>query len=504
MVHRSGLAHLVIGLVAVVAGAAWAWSSPPGSSPDDNYHLASIWCPPPVETSGCAWTKGIDGTPDAVSVPSRIVNTICYVDHPEDSASCLDGVDEGMTWTDRFDKGGYPGPYYRIMHVFVTDHIGWSVVLMRMVNVIIAVVLLAAASWAANPRLRPLVGIGITASVVPLGLFIIASVNPSSWTVTGTAAAALGLIAAVTAETLARRITGASVAVVGAIVAAVARTDSGLFLGMVVFSVVVMVVERVRRSRWVWAACAAIVGAGLWALTHGSQGQLQGFGRVMRERSLTLVAHNLADVISIPIGVYGVGWNLGWFTTVEPAFVGIPALAVAVGIATLGISSLSVRKAIAMVAPLVGALVLPLVLLYRAGDVVGETVQPRYVLPAVILLTILLLTQRSSDRVIHFGRAQAVAAVVLLSGAQALALWTNIRRYVTGEDAWGVNLDTNVEWWWPSGPRPMLTFLIGAIAFAVLMVAVWWRNLRPGKATAVESADDAVAAGTPAANAEQA
>jgi hypothetical protein len=149
-----------------------------------------------------------------------------------------------------------------------------------------------------------------------------------------------------------------------------------------------------------------------------------------------------------------------------------------------------------MAAPLVGAIVMPVVLLQRAGDVVGETVQPRYVLPAVILLTVLLLMQRSGDGVIHFGTAQSVAAVVLLSGAQALALWTNIRRYVTGVDSMGLNLDIGVEWWWPAGPRPMLTFFIGAFAFTALVVGAWWAILRPPKNNDGVPAADAVAVGT--------
>ena len=40
----------VIALIASVfgTGVAWAVSSPIGASPDDDYHLGSIWCTPPL------------------------------------------------------------------------------------------------------------------------------------------------------------------------------------------------------------------------------------------------------------------------------------------------------------------------------------------------------------------------------------------------------------------------------------------------------------------------
>ena len=44
----------VIGLVLSVCGVglAWAVAAPLGASPDDDYHLGSIWWPPPLAESG--------------------------------------------------------------------------------------------------------------------------------------------------------------------------------------------------------------------------------------------------------------------------------------------------------------------------------------------------------------------------------------------------------------------------------------------------------------------
>ena len=47
----------ILGVIALLAsvfalGVAWAVSSPVGASPDDDYHLGSIWCTPPLSESG--------------------------------------------------------------------------------------------------------------------------------------------------------------------------------------------------------------------------------------------------------------------------------------------------------------------------------------------------------------------------------------------------------------------------------------------------------------------
>lgn len=496
---RRFVVPVLLGLVAIVAGWAWAWSSPPGSAPDDDYHLASIWCPPPAATSGCPWKPGPDGSAQWIGLPSEVALTTCYGAKPTESASCLNAITPTLFWTERFDKGDYPGPYYQIMHVFAGDSISASVMVIRMVNVMIAVVLLGGAAWAMSPRLRPVASVGIFGSIVPLGAFIIASTNPSSWAITGISAAALGLIASLAAESRTPRIAGASIAILGAAIAAMARSDSGLFLGMVMFSVAVLFVEKLRRERWTWLVFGAITAAAAWALTHGAQAGVQSFGSQRNPSSWSLLFHNLSDVASIPAGVYGLGWGLGWLDTKMPTMVSVPALAAAAGIAVIGLGSMSVRKVLALCSPVAAAVLLPLVMLQRGGEVVGEAVQPRYVLSAVMLGLFILMLHRSRDRAVAFSRGQILAIVVALAGAHGLALFTNIRRYVTGDDVWSPNLEAQVEWWWPAGPGPVATFVLGAVAFAALLGMVWWSMTRARRQVVGVAGEKAVEvlAGTP-------
>lgn len=49
--RRPALTAGLLLLLMLLTGLGWAVGSPAGSSPDDDYHLGSIWCPRPVEGS---------------------------------------------------------------------------------------------------------------------------------------------------------------------------------------------------------------------------------------------------------------------------------------------------------------------------------------------------------------------------------------------------------------------------------------------------------------------
>ncbi len=72
----------------------------------------------------------------------------------------------------------------------------------------------------------------------------------------------------------------------------------------------------------------------------------------------------------------------------------------------------------------------------------------------------------------RFSLAQATTVFVLVAAAQAAALHTNLRRYVTGNDKFWFSLNHKIEWWWPAGPSPMLVFAIGAAAFTLASLVV--------------------------------
>jgi hypothetical protein len=50
--------------------------------------------------------------------------------------------------------------------------------------------------------------------------------------------------------------------------------------------------------------------------------------------------------------------------------------------------------------------------------------------------------------------------------ANAIALHVNMRRYLTGVDMGGWNLDNSAEWWWQIPVTPATVWVVGSVAFA--------------------------------------
>jgi hypothetical protein len=59
-----------------------------------------------------------------------------------------------------------------------------------------------------------------------------------------------------------------------------------------------------------------------------------------------------------------------------------------------------------------------------------------------------------------------------LIGAHFVALHINIRRYVTGLDVGGFDLGANTEWWWTGPIGPNVVWLLGSLAYALLVVMI--------------------------------
>ena len=462
----------------ILALGSWALASPVGSAPDENFHLTSIWCANAARTDLCKPATD----PSERFVPPATVFASCFAGDATLTAICQDPImARGSEPTVKTNSGSfennYPPLFYDAMNLLASGDIVLSVVLMRLVNVLIFVGI-STALWLLLPvQRRSSLAWGWLISTVPLGLFLIASDNPSSWAIIGVGSAWLALLGYFESRGRSKVLLG-GVYALSVLVAAGSRADSAIYAG---FATMIVVLLTFARSRHYFLSAllplAMCIVAAIFYFSSGQSAIASGDGLGPHNQSngpldaFGLLAYNLLNVQSLWAGVFG-SWPLGWLDTELPAIVSFGAVAVFVAVGFAGLAIGSKRKAIALTATVLVLWILPTYVLISGGDHVGQNVQPRYLLPLIVMLGgMLVLAARG--RVFAVGRWQGVILILALCIAQAIALHVNIRRYVTGINVQGWNLDAAPQWWWQGlALSPMGVWAIGLLSFSALVVIV--------------------------------
>jgi hypothetical protein len=473
------LRFAAIPVLAALTLTAWVVASPVGASPDDDFHLVSAWCAGPTAAETC---QRVAGEPQQREIPRALTLAPCYVADPDKSAGCQEGLfsnilnDTGASARGNFSRGGYPPVYYAAIGQFTTLDVQASVLTMRLVNIGVFLAFTVSLFWLLPRRLKPVLVGGWLITTVPLGLFIITSVNPGSWALTGVVSSWIALLGWFE-STGRRKIALGVIFALAVVVAAGSRGDAAMFAG---FGMVLAAVFAYRHDRRFWLDLILPFVMGLVALaffftSRQINSGLQGFGggSTNAEQQLGgagLFAYNVLNVPWLWAGTLG-DWGLGWIYTDMPRVVPLAAIAAFVVVGAAGLAMLTKRKAILLAVMVIALWALPLWVLQAGGDAVGANVNPRYILPLVVLLGGMLLLQVNENR-LRLSRAQRFAVGAALIGAHFVALYINIRRYVTGLDVGGFDLGANAEWWWQGPIGPNAVWLLGSLAYALLLIMI--------------------------------
>lgn len=474
-------------LLAFIALASWAVASPIGASPDDGYHLASIWC-------GLGEREGICelGTAeDEKMVPANTVGSAaCFAHFPGQSAACQSASQELVSTSDGNFAGSYPPIFYGTMSLLVVDSVAVSVVLMRLLNAAIFVTVLTLLVNLLPRGRRAPVLLGIIVGMVPLGVFLVSSVNPSSWALLATSTVWLVVARFFQSTRSSERVWLAAFAVVLAVMGAGSRGDAAAF---VAFSAVIGSILTYENTRAWWVRASlpfgiVLIGAGFF-LTSGQTtgGAAPELGPLTGERILENLTLNVPLLPSLWVGNFGAdGWGLGWLDTSLPPLVWVTMLAVVAASSFAGIRMMSRRKALAILLTVLSLVVVPMYMVVRDQVIIGQYIQPRYVLPLVLLFLGLVWWGHQSDMG-DLTRPQLALLFIGMAVANAAALHTNLRRYLTGVDVLDLNLNAGPEWWWGGIVSPMLVWGTGSIAAAAYLVLCYAHLVkRPGKLNAAE------------------
>lgn len=463
---------------------AWSFSSPVGSSPDEDYHLVSIWC----ETGD---PNSCERSPDATeaTVPGALLDVACFAFDSDVSGQCQYGLDftgAPDTATERGNfYGGYPPLFHQALSLFVGDHIEVSVLSMRVALSVLFTALASALYFLLPVRRRQTLAWSWAVTMVPVGLFIVASVNPSSWAIAGVGFGWLALAGFFSSHGW-RKLGLGVLFVLSVVMATGSRGDASMYMVLAVLAAVVLTIHR----SWAYVRDALLAVAAIVycvfsfrlsrpteAITQGIPGSGGGGGG---EESpvvsvFSRVIPTLFDIPELWMGVFGKGWGLGWLDTTMPAVVWLAGISCLIGAGLSAGTRADVRKTLVLAGGAVVLLAFPTTVLVAAGEAVGENLQPRYLLPLIVLFAGVLFWE-SEGKSISFTRIQRVLVIGALAGAQAIALFLNISRYVSGFDDLGPNLNSGIEWWWVGFVSPMATWAIGSLSFALLLLLVLGRS----------------------------
>jgi hypothetical protein len=317
---------------------------------------------------------------------------------------------------------------------------------------------------------------------VPLLVYLVASLNPSSWAVTGVMVAWFGTYAAfskgpplIKVAGLPRIIIPASVALIGAAMASLARSDAGVYIVFIALVLTVQHFAVIRKKLWLLALPGLMAIMGLWSyfsahqisyITGGGSGPATGGG------IFTNLAQNLVFLPRLLIDYSAAFMGLNWLDTWMPPLVWVAVLLVSFGLMASGLRKMDLKKWV-VAGLVIGAYAgLPLLTLQASGYLVGESVQPRYIAPLIALVVATLIWRPKTGGTGSMSLAQTIFAYLLLVAAHAVALNVQIRRFISGMGIKSADLRQNIDWW-HAGPSPMATWLLGSCGFAILALALF-------------------------------
>ena len=474
----------VIGVIsAILALSAWAVSSPIGSSPDDDFHNPSIWCGQGTRDDFCEPGSG----PNTSLVPQTLTNnSICFAFNNAASGVCTESKALAQAYRVNLHDGGYPPLYYWTMSFFASDDLSASILGIRIANSILAVLLIAILAWLLPGHLRQIPILSLIATAAPLGMFTIASVNPSSWAIMAIAVFFPSVIGLVRAKSWKQALPFAALAGVSFLMGSGSRADSGAFLLLagalaVLIALPKEVINAVKPLPRVLIAAAAL-GTFVFLLTT-SNTVSQWISTSLSLGPGALLASGLQNIRNLPdlfVGAFGY-WALGWLDTPLPSSVWGVTFGIFCALLFVSIKYFSTRQTIAAVAAFGALITVPLVTLAVQGYVVGQWVQPRYLVPLLTLLLATALYRSSESKTLGLSSGQIFFVGLGLVAANAISLHTNLRRYLTGLDVNEISLDVGIEWWWVTKPAtdtifwfsPSNVWLVGVLAFALVFLSLW-------------------------------
>jgi len=481
--------------------AAWSMGSAVGSSPDEDYVLTSIWCAntpqlggiddparnaPTTATGRPIFAKGETCRRDlarynTVWVPWKVAESNCSLGSETVGASCQKTLTDQIISTDKVNVGLYPNTYLKAMHSLVGQDVYKSTIYMRLLNSLISAVLIVF-TLSLNKNTSTDLSVALLSVIVPVGISLISSVNTSSWAVTGSAIFTLSLIA-VDQRSLKSKHTIICLfsCTLGIWIGNASRYETKYqFLLIFIFVLLYKYLDylfflkvRKKLALFIFLFIGAIF---FFLIRQDDTFFVTNFFDNQQKDKLALLSLNFLNLPLFITGFFG-SWGLNSFDALLMQTVWLFATASFSLVICLSLrDSQKQNKVIgfASIAVLCAAILFYLQYFFVE---IRDMVQPRYFFPLIIGFSLLIAGNKKSE----FSKSLIISIGFLATVANAIALRTVIRRYVTGQNVkLSKSLNSPRNWWWTDedsgttlwAPAPETVWLMGSLAFAMLFTLI--------------------------------
>jgi hypothetical protein len=468
---KSEFRHIVLFVLSfLIMAGCWAAVSSYGSQADDNYHLASIYCEND-DLEVCT----LDSSGLNALLPGSITRLI-----PNNQV---------FEFTNHFNgPKSRPSIFYIAMSEIVSENVIKSAYLIRAANALIASIVLFAALVVAPHRLRYLLMFSWGIAIIPVGVFSIASANPSSWAITAVGTFWVFCLASLRSIQIdKRKLLAARIGVVATFFMALSsRNEAALYC---LFILIALTISRYRHQHLMEASKSRmfIIMLPLVAFIALSINLLfvryrDVFSNLLQLDFLNQSPNPLINIVFELPRFFGnhfggqLTWfqgninfvhGVGWLNFQLPSATGICITSAVVASLIMSINNFSSRSYLSTLFMWLLLIIFVFTSLALMQFSSSLALQARYTMPLLIAF-IGITFYNSKESSFFLNNVQSVLIAIMVWIGSVAAWQRTASFYSNGDTALWLDFNLEPTWWWPFGPAKIYWIL-----FVYLAMFMW-------------------------------
>jgi hypothetical protein len=454
----------------------WSLASPAGSSPDENFHIINIWCAEGTTHAKCTQPGLVERAKIGVA---DIDQSSCVFERQDEFQRC----DQIKPFESVMRGESYPNGYYRIMNMFHSLPGSLGLLTMRFLNGLIASLFLIAQLCLVDRKQRIAWLTSFTLTLIPMSIFLLSSIHPHAWGITGCAHAWMFLLSALKGKQIGciKHYLAWAAWLTSGLICLVSRYDTFLFfLASSILTVFAaqLSVKKIMLKRIFWIGTLTSIMIVLLVFLIPMLRvilQLPFDPSLNQYTNSTWLGAWVVRAAAIPLEILGSG-------VMGQNFVQMPPLVWIFGStcvsATLAFAAVRVSRKQVVIFTF-STLLLFYIIIWFNNEMYRdlENMNGRYIVALIpFIFGLFIYLSDSSVQMMEIRNLRFVV-IALLSAANSISIRTLLDRSINGDfyefSMLPLKLD-QADWWWVGIPfGPNFIWALASIAFFRFLSLVW-------------------------------